>query len=118
MPTHKITFLPAGVTVEVDPARSPYGHHGLPGSVMDIALAHGVSIEHACGGVGVCATCHVIVASGMENLSAATDDELDRVDYAPNATPQSRLACLAVVHGDVTVRIPHWNRNTPGGGAP
>jgi len=117
MPKHTITFLPANITVEVDPARFPYGHHGQPGSVMDIALAHGVSIEHACGGVGVCATCHVVVESGMENLSAATDDELDRADYAPNATPNSRLACLAVVRGDVTVRIPRWNRNTPGGEA-
>ena len=118
MPKHTVTFLPAVVTVEVDPSRYPYGQHGLPGSVLDIALAHGVAMEHACGGVGVCATCHVIVENGMENLSAATDDELDRVDYAPNATPQSRLACLAVVRGDVTVRVPHWNRNIPAGGAP
>ncbi|MCL2701339.1 MAG: 2Fe-2S iron-sulfur cluster-binding protein [Phycisphaerae bacterium] len=118
MPKHTITFLPANVTVDVDPARYPYGSHGRPGSVLDIALTHGVSIEHACGGVGVCATCHIIVESGMENLSEPTDDELDRVDYAPNATPRSRLACLAVVRGDVTVRIPHWNRNIPAGGAP
>ena len=39
------------------------------------------------------------------------DEELDRVDYAPGATPQSRLACQAVVKGDVTVRVPNWNRN-------
>lgn len=48
--SYKITFLPAKVTVEVDPERLPYGSHGRPGSVLDVALAAGVSIEHACGG--------------------------------------------------------------------
>ncbi len=67
--------------------------------------------------MGVCATCHVIIEAGSENLSEPTDDELDRVDYAPNTTPRSRLACMAVVKGDVTVRVPDWNRNIPGAGA-
>ncbi len=111
MPTYKVTFEPTGVTVEVDPALYPYTKTGLPGSLLDIALSHGVQIEHACGGVGVCATCHVIVVAGENNLSLPTDEELDRVDYAPGATPQSRLACQAVVNGDVTVKIPNWNRN-------
>jgi 2Fe-2S ferredoxin len=111
MATHKVTFEPAGVTAEVDPDLYPYGKKGQPGSLLDIALTHGVQIEHACGGVGVCATCHVIVTQGAENLSPPEDEELDRVDYAPGATPQSRLACQAVVQGDVTVRIPNWNRN-------
>ena len=66
MPKHKVTFQPGGVTVEVDPAEFPYGRHGLPGSLLDIALTHGVHIEHACGGVGVCGTCHVVVAEGAK----------------------------------------------------
>ncbi len=111
MTTHKVTFNPAGVTVEVDPKDYPFGRDGEPGSLLDIALGHNIQIEHACGGAGVCATCHVIVEQGMENLSEPTDDELDRVDYAPNATPRSRLACQAVVNGDVTVTVPNWNRN-------
>ena len=111
MAKYKVTFLPANVTVEADPALYPYGNHGLPGSLLDIALSHGVELEHACGGVGVCATCHVIVNQGAENLAPADDDEMDRVDYAPGSTPQSRLACQAVVKGDVTVTVPGWNRN-------
>ena len=111
MAKHKVTFEPANVTVEVDPALYPYGKAGRPGSLLDIALTHGVQIDHACGGVGVCATCHVIVTAGEEHLSPPTDEELDHADYAPGATPQSRLACQAVVQGDVTVRIPNWNRN-------
>jgi ferredoxin, 2Fe-2S len=111
MATYTVRFEPAGVAVRVDPAAYPYGHHGLPGSVLDIALAHGVDIEHTCGGVGACSTCHVIVEDGGDNLSQAADEELDRVELAPGNTVRSRLACQAVVRGDVTVRVPDWNRN-------
>ena len=105
MPTHKVTFEPAGGTVEVDPAAYPYGREGAPGSLLDIALAHGVEIAHACGGAGVCGSCLVTVEAGMENLSEATDDELDAVERQAGNTPKSRLACQAVVGGDVTVRL-------------
>ncbi len=111
MPKHKVTFEPAGVTVEVDPAEYPLGRAGSPGSLLDIALAHDVAIEHACGGAGVCGTCHVIVECGMENLSEPDDDELDVIDNVPGNTLNSRIACRAVVNGDVTVTIPGWNRN-------
>jgi 2Fe-2S ferredoxin len=111
MPNYRVTFQPMGVTVEADPAAYPYGDHGLPGSLLDIALANDVPIEHACGGVGACGTCHVIVNAGAENLSPPSEEELDLVELAPGGTPDSRLACLAVVQGDVTVTIPDWNRN-------
>lgn len=108
---YKVTFQPMGVTVEVDPALYPYSRHGDPGSLLDIALANGVQIEHACGGVGICATCHVIVLKGMDNLSEPQDEEFDKLEEVPSATLDSRLACKAVVKGDVTVTIPKWNRN-------
>jgi len=111
MAKYAVTFKPTGVTVTVDPELYPYGRAGLPGSLLDIALHHGVQIEHACGGVGVCGTCHVIVEEGMENLSQPSDDECDRVEEVPGCTLRSRLACRAIVHGDVTVTIPGWNRN-------
>jgi 2Fe-2S ferredoxin len=97
--------------VEADPQRYPYGSHGAPGSLLDIALGAGVHIEHACGGVGACGTCHVIVERGAGGLSEPSEQELDLIDVAPGNTPDSRLACMAVVGGDVTVRIPGWNRN-------
>ena len=111
MAKYTVTFQPLGKTIVVDPAEFPYGRHGAPGSVLDIALSNDILIEHACGGIGACATCHVIVRQGMANVSDPTDDELDQVDLAPGCTPNSRLACLAVVAGDVTVEIPGWNRN-------
>jgi ferredoxin, 2Fe-2S len=105
MATFKVTFLPAGKVVEVDPAKYPYGSHGEAGSILDIALAHGVEIEHACGGANVCGTCAVAVVAGMKNLSKASDDELDTIERTTENKPELRLACQAVVKGDVTVKI-------------
>lgn len=102
----KVTFLPEQVTVEFEPGKLPYGHHGKPESVLDVAISEDIDLEHACGGNCACTTCHVIVKEGMENLSEADDDELDRLDMAAGLTPQSRLGCQAVVKGDVTVEIP------------
>ena len=108
-----ITFQPSGETVEVDPARIPYGRTGLPGSVLDIALAHDVDIDHACGGVLACSTCHVIVRQGSESCGEASDDELDQLEKAPGIEPHSRLGCQCVPDGsrDLVVEVPNWNRN-------
>lgn len=99
--------------VEVDPSKLPYGDTGLPGSLLDIALHHGISLDHACGGVCACSTCHVFVKSGMESCSEAEDSELDLVDAAPGNSMESRLSCQCVPDGekDLVVEIPGWNRN-------
>ncbi len=106
MATHKVTFLPMDVTVEVDDAKYPLADHGKPGSVLDIALAHDIPLEHTCGGSCACTTCHVVVREGEENLSAMEQDEEDRLDTAEGLTLHSRLGCQAVVKGDVVVEIP------------
>jgi len=108
---HSVTFLPAGVTVEFDPETLPYLEHGKRGSLLDVALNFGVDLEHACGGNCACTTCHVIVKEGEANLSPMEDDEADRLELAASLTLHSRLACQAVVRGDVVVEIPDWNRN-------
>ncbi|OPX23797.1 MAG: hypothetical protein B1H04_03345 [Planctomycetales bacterium 4484_123] len=106
MATCKVTFLPANVTVEVDPDDLPQRSEGEPGSLLDIALHNAVEIQHACGGNGVCGTCMVFIEAGMENLSETTEDELDTLQRRPDNATNSRLACQAVVKGDVTVRVP------------
>ncbi len=89
----------------------PYRHHGLPGSLLDVALNVGVPLEHVCGGNCACTTCHVIVTAGDQNLTPLEDDEADRLDTAWDLTPRSRLACQAVVRGDVECEIPAYTRN-------
>ncbi len=110
---YKLTFMPMEVTVDVDPASLPASNDGLPGSILDIALASGVDIDHACGGVCACSTCHVIVREGLNSCQQASEDEEDMLDSAPGLELNSRLACQAVPDGstDVVVEIPDWNRN-------
>ena len=114
-----MTFLPAGITVEFEPGKLPYLEHGLPESLLDIALNNGIHLEHACGGNCACTTCHVVVKAGEENLSEMEDDEQDRLYEAADLTIHSRLGCQCIVKGDVTVEIPAWNRNyiSEGGGS-
>ncbi len=107
----KVTFLPANVTFEFESGDLPYSDHGQRESVLDVALNNNFHLEHACGGVCACTTCHVVVKSGDENLSSMDDDEADRLDMAADLTLHSRLGCQAVVKGDVVVEIPAWNRN-------
>jgi 2Fe-2S ferredoxin len=106
MATHRVTFLPLGKTVEVDDTKYPLADHGKPGSLLDIALANGIELEHNCGGSCACTTCHVIVREGEAGLSDMQDDEEDRLDTAEGLTIHSRLGCQAVVRGDVVVEIP------------
>ena len=110
-----VTFHMPDTTLEVqvDPAKIPYGPTGQPGSLLDIAMGAGIDIEHACGGVCACSTCHVVVKEGLDTCSEATDDELDQLDEAPAITLQSRLACQCVPDGstNLVVEIPEWNKN-------
>lgn len=109
----RVTFVVNGEAkgFDIDLASMPYQHHGLKGSLLDVALNIGVPLEHVCGGNCACTTCHVIVRSGMQNLSEMEDEEADRLDTAWDLTPQSRLGCQAVVRGDVTCEIPAYTRN-------
>lgn len=112
----KVTFRePDGkeTVVDVDPTQLPVPHDGRPGSLLVYGLDAGVPIDHACGGVCACSTCHVIVRSGADTCSEASDDEEDMLDLAPGVSDGSRLACQCVPDGsqDLVVEIPEWNRN-------
>jgi 2Fe-2S ferredoxin len=115
---YKVTFAQEGKpgqgkTFEVDPAKIPYHHDGLPGSILDIALGNGIPLDHACGGVCACSTCHVIVHEGLDSCNEASDPEYDQLDEAAGVTAKSRLSCQCVPDGskDIVVEIPGWNRN-------
>lgn len=84
-----------------------------PGTtICDALLEHGVDIEHACGKVGACTTCHVIVESGFSSLNDVDDNEEDMLDRAWGLQPNSRLSCQAIVDGqDLVVEIPRYSLN-------
>jgi 2Fe-2S ferredoxin len=109
----KVTFLPLNVVAEVDPSCGRQGHDGLPFSILDIAEGAGIDLDHSCGGVCACSTCHVYVRDGAESCNPASEDEEDQLDNAPGLELESRLGCQCVPDGtkDVVVEIPGWNRN-------
>src|ERR1039457_6962347 len=109
----RVTFLPEGRTVEFEFGAMPWDHHGKPMSFLDVAENFGILLDHACDGSCACTTCHVWIKEGVEGLSEAEDDELDRLDMAADQQLNSRLGCQAVITrpGAYVVEIPAWNRN-------
>lgn len=116
----RITFQPEGRTVEFEFGTLPYDRHGKPMSFLDVAENYGIFLDHACGGVCACSTCHVLIKEGEKGLTPADDDELDRLDMAADQQLNSRLGCQAVITrpGDYVVEIPKWNRNYVAEGKP
>lgn len=107
----KVTFLPneqlcpQGKTIEAKPGET----------VLDVALANGIEIEHACEKSCACTTCHVIVRTGFNSLSEMSEREEDLLDKAWGLEPQSRLGCQAIVDDeDLTVEIPKYTLNQVG----
>jgi 2Fe-2S ferredoxin len=116
----RVTFLPEGRTVEFEFGMLPFERHGKPMSFLDVALNFGIFLDHACGGVCACSTCHILVKEGASGLSEAEDDELDRLDMAADQQLNSRLGCQTVITrpGHYVVEIPKWNRNYVAEGKP
>jgi 2Fe-2S ferredoxin len=110
---YKIFVENTDQVIEVRPEKTPYSETGQKGSLLDVLLAYNVDIDHACGGVCACSTCHLYVKKGLESCSSPTDDEQDMLDMAPDIKTNSRLACQCIPNGteDVTIEIPNWNRN-------
>ena len=61
---------------------------------MEVIRDWGLNIKAECGGACACATCHVFVDQDwVEKLEAATTEEEDMLDTAPDTKPNSRLSC-------------------------
>ena len=61
-------------------------------SLMEVLKGSGYPIEARCGGMALCATCHVEVLNDVP-LTPENDDEMAMLDTVPNITPTSRLGC-------------------------
>lgn len=101
----KIEFIDEGRTVEI----------GAGQSILEAALDNGVGLDHACGGVCACSTCHVKIRQGAELFSESTEEEEDQLDEARDIELCSRLGCQARLLKDagavIRVQIPFWNVN-------
>jgi len=104
----QIVFLPheelrpAGLAVEAEAGET----------VLDVALAHDIELEHACEKSCACTTCHVIVREGFDSMQESDELEDDMLDKAWGLEPESRLGCQAVVADeDLVVEIPKYTLN-------
>ncbi|KAK0727828.1 2Fe-2S ferredoxin-type domain-containing protein [Lasiosphaeria miniovina] len=85
-------------------------------NLLDIAQAHDLEMEGACGGSCACSTCHVIVTDEefFDKIPAADDDENDMLDLAFGLTETSRLGCQVVMTPELDglrVKLPSMTRN-------
>jgi len=85
-----ITFTVEDRNGEQKPVEVP---EGISLSLMEVLKASDYNILATCGGMALCATCHVQVLNGFDNLPSAQDLELDMLDTLPDADSDSRLAC-------------------------
>lgn len=76
-------------------------------NVLRALLVEKVPVLMACGGKGLCATCHVYVEKGAEFLAPRTKREERTLGLVHDSDKTSRLACQAKVLADgVVVRLP------------
>ena len=97
---------------------SPSGRRGrfpIGTSVLNAARSLGVDLDSVCGGRALCGRCQVIVTEGalakhgidsrLENLSPRGETEL-RYSTRRNLAENRRLACQAMILGDVAIDVP------------
>lgn len=65
--------------------------------LLDTLLAEQCPVMMACGGQGICATCHVYVAKGMDSLSPMNERESNTLALITGAKENSRLSCQCKV---------------------
>jgi len=85
----KVTFLPAGRTIEVAKGTS----------LIEAARKAGVFLDAPCGGKGNCGKCRVTVKSGRQKYGSSpllVEEEIQR---------GIRLACLTWIQEDTTVEL-------------
>jgi len=78
-------------------------------TIQEVTEDHGIHLNHNCGCVCACSTCHVYVEKGGDQLEEISDKEEDFIDRASNPRIESRLACQCIILNDdaeIEVTIP------------
>jgi 2Fe-2S ferredoxin len=82
-------------------------------SILEVTEEHDIHLNHNCGGVCACSTCHVYVMKGEDFLEEISDKEEDFIDRAINPKLESRLGCQCIILEDdayIEVVIPDQTR--------
>lgn len=92
----RIVIRNLGKTVEVS---------GFSKTILKAVQEAGIDWMHACGGKGRCTTCKAIILEGEDSLEPLTVAEI-RYQHQGLLRSGQRLACQAIVTGDITVQVP------------
>jgi 2Fe-2S ferredoxin len=80
---------------------------------LEIAEENDVHLNHNCGGVCACSTCHVYIQHGEASLEEISEKEENFIDRAINPRIESRLGCQCVLldnDAEIEVLIPDQSR--------
>ena len=101
----KLHFIDEDITLEIQVGQN----------ILEIALDNSFDLDHACGGVCACSTCHVKVREGFDLFPEAEEEEEEQLDNARDVDLTSRLACQCVLQEDtdqvIEIEVPFWNVN-------
>jgi 2Fe-2S ferredoxin len=99
-----------------DPSLEPRTLKAMKGdTILQVAEDHDIHINHNCGMVCACSTCHVYIEAGEEYLKEISDREEDFIDRAINPRIESRLSCQCQLIKDapdavIEVLVPDQSR--------
>jgi ferredoxin, 2Fe-2S len=106
MATIRFTFENKNIAPKTVQAEEGY-------SILEIAEENDVHLNHNCGGVCACSTCHVYIHNGEEYLEEISEKEENFIDRAINPRIESRLGCQCVLldnDAEIEVLIPDQSR--------
>jgi len=91
LPTVPITFVePDGEKTTVDA--------DVGSNFLEVAHAHNIELEGACGGELACSTCHLVFDEDtFDSLAEMEEEEEDMLDLAWGLTDTSRLGCQVCI---------------------
>ena len=79
--------------------------HGT--TILQVAKANDIDLDHFCGGTCSCSTCVIEVISGLQHMSKMEPRE--RLVLGDDKSKKGmRLACQAKIYGPVQIKIPKW----------
>ncbi len=81
--------------------------------IVEVTEENDIHLNHNCGEVCACSTCHVYIEEGEDFLPEITDREEDFIDRAINPRLESRLGCQCFIEDEnayLEVHIPDQSK--------
>jgi ferredoxin, 2Fe-2S len=79
-------------------------------TLLELLLANKIELDHECGGVCSCTTCHVYVEKGLRHIEEKSRREVDFINKKIDTRLiSSRLSCQALIlegSGEIEIVIP------------